>query len=183
MKQGLYRCSWCIYLSVARSILYAKYLYPTPIPSLLYYPFTIVLHSRFNAFLFRTAHTPACWKWNRDFHLATPQPIENQGFGPTRPRFMRIQNEKEGNWLIVLSTSSKGMYDDSDGDRGWRYMDKDCDLEINTLTNRKPVELIPQPRSDVVELHFVRDQPGCSVEDGLQSSYNSVCGALKILLQ
>ena len=32
---------------------------PTPIP-LLYNPFTIVLHKRRSAYLFRAAHTPAC---------------------------------------------------------------------------------------------------------------------------
>ena len=36
-------------------------------------------------------------------------------------------------------------------------VDKDCDLEVDTLTNGKPVELIPQHRSDMVELSPVRD--------------------------
>ena len=45
-------------------------------------------------------------------------------------------------------------------------VDEDCDLEIDTLTNGKPVELIPQHRN-VVELPYVRDQAGCHVEDGL----------------
>ena len=53
-------------------------------------------------------------------------------------------------------------------------VDKDRNLEVDTLTDGKPVELIPQHRSDVVELPPVRDQPGCSVEDGLQSSYDNV---------
>ena len=53
-------------------------------------------------------------------------------------------------------------------------VDKDCDLEINTLANGKPVELIPQHKSDVIELFFVRDQPGCRVEDGLQSSHDTM---------
>ena len=49
-------------LLYARSILYAKHLYPTPI-LLRYNPFTIVLHNRFNAYPFRAAqctHTLAC---------------------------------------------------------------------------------------------------------------------------
>ena len=61
--------------------------------------------------------------------------------------------------------------------------DKDRDLEIDTLTNGKPVALIPQHRSDAVELSFVRDWPGCRVEEGLQFSHNNVLGTLKILLQ
>ena len=61
--------------------------------------------------------------------------------------------------------------------------DENRDLEIDTLTNGKPVELIPKHRSDVVELSFVRDQPGCCVEKGLQFSDNNVLGTLKILLQ
>ena len=43
---------------------------PTPIP-LLYNPFTIVLHKSLCAYLFRAAHTPACWlrtKRSKDFH-------------------------------------------------------------------------------------------------------------------
>ena len=31
-------------------------------------------------------------------------------------------------------------------------VNKDCDLEVDTLTDGKPVELIPQHRSDKVEL-------------------------------
>ena len=61
--------------------------------------------------------------------------------------------------------------------------DKNRDLEIDTLTNGKPVELIHQHRSDAVELSFVRDQPGCRVEEGLQFSHNNVLGTLTILLQ
>ena len=53
-------------------------------------------------------------------------------------------------------------------------VDKDRNLEVDTLTDGKPVELIPQHRSDMVELPPVRDQPGCSVEDGLQSSYDNI---------
>ena len=43
---------------------------PTPIP-LLYNLFTIVLHKRLSTYMFRAAHTPACWigtKRNKDFH-------------------------------------------------------------------------------------------------------------------
>ena len=61
-------------------------------------------------------------------------------------------------------------------------VNKDCDLEIDTLVDGKPVELIPQQcqhRSDMVELPPVRDQPGCGVEDRLQSSYDNVCGTVK----
>ena len=58
-------------------------------------------------------------------------------------------------------------------------VNKDCDLEIDTLTDGKPVELIPQHRSDMVELLPVRDQPGCGVEDRLQSSHDNVCGTVK----
>ena len=50
-------------------------------------------------------------------------------------------------------------------------VDKDRNLEVDTLTDGKPVELIPQHRSDMVELPPVRDKPGCSIKDGLQSSY------------
>ena len=41
--------------------------------------------------------------------------------------------------------------------------------------------VIPQHRSDVVELSFVRDQLGCPyhVEDGLQSFHNNVQGHLR----
>ena len=42
---------------------------------------------------------------------------------------------------------------------------KDRDLEFDPLTNGKPVELVPQHRSDMVELPLVRDQPGSRVED------------------
>ena len=38
-------------------------------------------------------------------------------------------------------------------------VDKECDLEVNTLRDGKPVEPIPQHRSDMVELPPVRDQP------------------------
>ena len=53
-------------------------------------------------------------------------------------------------------------------------VDEDRDLEVDMLAYGKPVELIPQHRSDVVELPFVRDQPGCCIEDGLQSSHDNV---------
>ena len=46
-------------------------------------------------------------------------------------------------------------------------VDEDCDLEFDTLTDGKPVELISQHRSDMFELPPVRDQPGCGIEDGL----------------
>ena len=58
-------------------------------------------------------------------------------------------------------------------------VNKDCDLEVDRLTDGKPVELIPQHRSDMVELPPVRDQPGCGVEDRLQSSHDNVCGTVK----
>ena len=61
---------------------------PTPIP-LLYNPFTIVLHKSLCAYLFRAAHTPACWigtKRNKDFHHATLQPIGNQVYWPNPSR-------------------------------------------------------------------------------------------------
>ena len=58
--------------------------------------------------------------------------------------------------------------------------DKDRDLEIDTLTNGKPVKLIPHHRSDAVELSFVRDWPGFRVEEELQFSQNNVLGTLKI---
>ena len=88
-------------LSYACSILYPKHLYHNPIP-LLYNPFTIVLHKRLSAYLFRAAHTPACWigtKRNKDFHPATPQPIGTRIIGPI-PRVceFRIKGRK----LIVL---------------------------------------------------------------------------------
>jgi hypothetical protein len=56
---------------------------------------------------------------------------------------------------------------------------KDSDLEFDPLTNGKPVELVPQHRSDMVELPLVRDQPGSRVEDRLKSSHNNVCGTVK----
>ena len=58
-------------------------------------------------------------------------------------------------------------------------VNKNCDLVVDTLTNGKPVELIPQHRSDMVELPPVRDQPGCGVEDRLQSSRDNVCGTVE----
>ena len=61
---------------------------PTSI-SLLYNPFTIVLHKRLSAYLFRAAHTPARWKGtkrNKDFHPATPQPIGNEDYWPNPSR-------------------------------------------------------------------------------------------------
>ena len=58
-------------------------------------------------------------------------------------------------------------------------VDKDRNLEVDTLTDGKPVELIPQHRSDMVELPPVRDQPGRHVEDGLQSSYDNASGTVK----
>ena len=77
-------------LSYARSILYAKTFIPQPLfYPLLDNPFTIVLHKRLSAYLFRAAHIPACWigtKRNKDFHLATPQPIGNQDYWPNPSR-------------------------------------------------------------------------------------------------
>ena len=49
-------------------------------------------------------------------------------------------------------------------------VDEDCDLELDPLANGKPVEFVPQHRSDMVELPLVRDQPG--IEDRLQSSHD-----------
>ena len=56
---------------------------------------------------------------------------------------------------------------------------EDCDLEVVTLTDGKPVELIPQHRSDMVELPPVRVQPGCGGEDRLRFSHDNVCGTVK----
>ena len=50
-------------------------------------------------------------------------------------------------------------------------VDEDRDLEFDPLANGKPVELVPQHRSDVVKLPLVRDQPGSSVEDRLKSMF------------
>ena len=58
-------------------------------------------------------------------------------------------------------------------------VDEDRNLEVDTLTDGKPMELIPQHRSDVVELPLVRDQPGSRIEDRLQSSHDNVCGTVK----
>ena len=58
-------------------------------------------------------------------------------------------------------------------------VDEDRDPEVDPLTNGKPVEFVPQHRSDMVELPLVRDQPGCSVDDRLQSSHDNVCGTVK----
>ena len=57
--------------------------------------------------------------------------------------------------------------------------DEDRDLEIDPLANGKPVGLVPQHRSDMVELPLVRDQPDSRVEDRLKSPYNNVCGRLQ----
>ena len=63
-------------------------------------------------------------------------------------------------------------------------MDEDRDLNFDPLTDAKPMELIPQHGSDMVELtYLVQDQPGCGVEDGLQSYHDNVYGTVKILLQ
>ena len=62
-------------------------------------------------------------------------------------------------------------------------VDEDHDLEVDPLTDGKPVELVSQHRSDMVELPLVRDQPGCSVEDRFQSSHENICGTIKILMQ
>ena len=58
-------------------------------------------------------------------------------------------------------------------------VDEDHDLEFDPLMDGKPVELVPQHWSDMVELPLVRDQPGSRVEDRLQSSHDNVCGTLK----
>ena len=52
--------------------------------------------------------------------------------------------------------------------------DEDRDLEFDPLANGKPVELVPQHRSDMVELPLVRDQPGRGVEDRLKSPHNNI---------
>ena len=57
--------------------------------------------------------------------------------------------------------------------------DEDRDLEFDLLANGKPVELVPQHRSDMVELPLVRDQPASHFEDRLKSSHNNVCGTVK----
>ena len=56
-----------------------------------------------------------------------------------------------------------------------RVVDEDCDLEVDMLADGKPVTLISQHWSDMVEPPPVRDQLGCSIEDGLQSSHNNIC--------
>ena len=69
---------------------------PTPI-SLLYNPFTIVLHKRLSAYPFRAAHTPTCrigTKRNKDFHHATPQSIGNQDYWPNPSREFRIKRKE-----------------------------------------------------------------------------------------
>ena len=47
------------------------------------------------------------------------------------------------------------------------FLDDDRDLEVDPLTDGKPVEFVPQHRSDMVELPLV--------EDRLQSSHDNVC--------
>ena len=39
-------------------------------------------------------------------------------------------------------------------------VNKDCDLEVDTLTDEKPVELIPQHRSDMVRMRMTSDFEG-----------------------
>ena len=68
---------------------------------------------------------------------------------------------------VCRTTTTKGV------------VNKDCDLEVDLLTDEKPVELIPQHRSDMGKLPPVQDQPGCGVEDRLQSSHDNVCGTVK----
>jgi len=60
-------------------------------------------------------------------------------------------------------------------------VDEDRDLEVDSLTDGKPMELIPQHRSDVIKLplKFVRDQPGCRIQDRLQSSDDNACGTIE----
>ena len=50
--------------------------------------------------------------------------------------------------------------------------DEDRDLELDPLANGKPVELVPQHRSDMVELPLVRDQPGSRIEDRLHAVFS-----------
>ena len=57
--------------------------------------------------------------------------------------------------------------------------DEDRDLEFNPLAYGKPVELVPQHRSDMVELPLVRNQPGSRIEDRLKSSHDNVRGTVK----
>ena len=47
--------------------------------------------------------------------------------------------------------------------------DEDCDLEFDPLANGKPVELVPQHRSDVVKLHLVH------VNENLNTCRNVYC--------
>ena len=56
---------------------------------------------------------------------------------------------------------------------------EDRDLEFDLLANGKPVELVPQHRSDMIKLLLVRDQPGSRNEDRLKSPHNNVCGTVK----
>ena len=57
--------------------------------------------------------------------------------------------------------------------------DEHRDLEFDPLANGKPVELVPQHRSDIVKLPLVRDQPGSHIEDRLKSPHNNVRGTVK----
>ena len=41
--------------------------------------------------------------------------------------------------------------------------------ELDPLANGKPVDLVPQHRSDMVKLPLIRDQPGRRVEERLKS--------------
>ena len=50
---------------------------------------------------------------------------------------------------------------------------------MDGIANRKPVELVFQHRSDMVELLLVRDQPGSRIEDRLKLPHNNVCGTVK----
>ena len=54
----------------------------------------------------------------------------------------------------------------------------DGNLEIDTLTNGKPVELILSTEVMWLEFPFVPDQPGRRVEDIFQSSHEDMCGCL-----
>ena len=68
-----------IFFFVCYSILHAKHLYPTPMPSLIFNTFNVFFQTVFT-FQFRATHAPARWigtKWDKDFHRAMPRTIKN----------------------------------------------------------------------------------------------------------
>ena len=68
----------------------------------------------------------------------------------------------------------------SDRDHIEGVVDEDRDLEIDTLTSGKPVELIPQHRSDLVEHPFVRDT---CVRQCMRPSATDACSNVIVFVQ